>query len=110
LLRAEHAHRDGSGELKPFATSSGHVSNPYPREYASFDPDLPKLTRAASTGGGAVDPTPAALFDPGSEKISTQKDLWDRFVLAAFVAFLLDLLVRRVRLWDRKPARPKARG
>jgi secreted protein with Ig-like and vWFA domain len=110
LLRAEHAHRDASGQLKPFATSSGHVSNPYPREYASFDADLPKLTRAASTGGGALDPAPAALFDPGKEKISTQKDLWGRFVLAAVVAFLLDLLVRRVRLWDRKPARARARG
>jgi hypothetical protein len=34
--------------------------------------------------------------------VSYRKDLWDRFVLAALVAFLLDLLVRRVRLLDRK--------
>ncbi len=110
LLRAEHAHRDAAGQLKPFATSSGHVSNPYPREYASFEPDFEKLSRAAAIGGGSVDPKPAALFDPGHDKITTEKDLWDRFVLAAFVAFLLDLLVRRVRLWDRKPVRARARG
>jgi Ca-activated chloride channel family protein len=114
LLRAEHAHRDPSGRSKPFATSSGHVSNPYPREYASFEPDLGKLGRAAAVGGGALDPTPAALFDPGNEKVSYRKDLWDRFVLAALVAFLLDLLVRRVRLLDRKAvtsqSQPPARG
>ena len=42
------------------------------------------------------------LFDPGAEKVSTRKDLWDRFILAAFAAFLLDLFLRRVRLFDRK--------
>jgi hypothetical protein len=102
LLRAEHAHRDADGNMKPFATSAGHVSNPYPREYASFEPNITKLTRAAAVGGGMLDPTPAALFDPGAEKVSTRKDLWDRFILAAFAAFLLDLFLRRVRLFDRK--------
>ena len=109
LLRAEHSHRDAAGHAKPFATSSGHVSNPYPREYASFEPDIGKLARAAAIGGGVLDPTPAGLFDPGAEKISTRKDLWNRFVLAAFVAFLLDLLVRRVRILDRKAVRLRAR-
>ncbi|HEX6766745.1 MAG TPA: VWA domain-containing protein [Polyangiaceae bacterium] len=102
VLRAEHARRDADGNRKPFATSTGRVSNPYPREYSSFEPDIEKLTRAAAVGGGSVDPTPAAVFDPGNEKITYQKDLWSRFVLAAIVVFLLDLLVRRVRLFDRK--------
>jgi uncharacterized membrane protein len=102
LLRAEHAHRDDQGNRKPFASSTGHVSNPYPREYASFEPDIEKLTRAAAIGGGKVDPEPAFLFDAGSEKITYQKDLWSRFVLLAIAVFLLDLLVRRVRLFDRK--------
>ena len=70
VLRAEHARRDADGNRKPFATSSGHVSNPYPREYASFEPDVEKLTRAASVGGGTIDPNPSAVFDPGGEKIT----------------------------------------
>ena len=109
LLRADHAHRDADGNAKPFATSAGHVSNPYPREYASFEPDLDKLGRAAAVGGGALDPTPARLFDPQGEKVTYRKDLWDRFLLAAFVAFLLDLLLRRVRLFDRKAIGARAR-
>jgi len=109
LLRADHAHRDADGNAKPFATSAGHVSNPYPREYASFEPDLDKLGRAAAVGGGALDPPPARLFDPQGEKVTYRKDLWDRFLLAAFVAFLLDLLLRRVRLFDRKAIGARAR-
>ena len=70
VLRAEHARRDADGNRKPFATSTGRVSNPYPREYASFEPDVEKLTRAASVGGGTIDPNPSAVFDPGGEKIT----------------------------------------
>ena len=43
-----------------------------------------------------------ACSEPGSEKITTHRELWGRFVLAAIIVFLLDLLVRRVRLFDRK--------
>ena len=108
LLRAEHAKAGENGELKPLATSYGHVSNPYPREYASFDPDLERLTRAALAGGGSVDPLPSKVFDPAGQKVVSYSPLWNRFVLAALAVFLLDLLVRRVRLFDRKFL-PKAR-
>lgn len=102
LLRAEHAKADESGALKPLAMSYGHVSNPYPREYASFDPDREKLARAALAGGGSVDPDPRRVFDAAGQKIVSYRPLWNRFVLAAIALFLLDLLVRRVRLFDRK--------
>ncbi|HEX3773296.1 MAG TPA: VWA domain-containing protein [Polyangiaceae bacterium] len=102
LLRAEHAKAGENGELKPFAMSYGHVTNPYPREYASFDPDIDRLTRATIAGGGAIDPEPKRVFDPAGQKIVSYSPLWNRFVLAAIAIFLLDLLVRRVRLFDRK--------
>jgi len=102
LLRAEHAKPGENGELRPLATSYGHVTNPYPREYASFDPDLERLSRAALAGGGSIDPEPWRVFEPAGQKIVSYRPLWNRFVLAAIVLFLLDLLVRRVRLFDRK--------
>lgn len=108
-LRAEHARRDENGNLKPYASSFGHVSNPYPREYASFEPDIDRLRRAALAGGGTLDPDPKALFDPGSEKIVRYADLWYRFVLASLIFFLLDLLMRRVRLFDRKVVAARAK-
>ena len=63
-----------------------------------------------STTGGAVNPAPRALFDPKDEKIVYHEELWNRFILASLVAFLLDLLVRRVHLFDRKslPRRTRA--
>lgn len=108
-LHAEHRKEDREGGLKAVAESFGHVSNPYPREYATFEPDVQRLERAALAGGGAVDPTPAAVFDPGDERIIYHEELWSRFVLAAILLFLLDLLIRRVRLFDRKFVPRRAR-
>ncbi len=102
LLRAEHARIAADGSVQPFASSFGHVSNPYPREYGRFEPDIDLQARAAAAAGGSVDPEPAKVFDAQGEKIVYYRPLWSRFVLAAIVVFLLDLLVRRVRLFDRK--------
>ncbi len=102
LLRAEHQKVQADGSLRSVGVSYGHVSNPYPREYASFEPDVDKLRRAAKVGGGSLDPEPKTVFSPGDEKIVSYEKLQDRFILAALVIFLLDLLVRRVRLFDRK--------
>jgi len=69
------------------------------------------MGHAVSVTGGTLDPTPASVFDPAGEAIRFHEDLWPRFVGAAIALFLLDLLVRRVRLGDRKRsarAAPKA--
>jgi Ca-activated chloride channel family protein len=103
---------DGSGNFKSatVAESFGHVTNPYPREYLALAPDVPTLAQAAAATGGELDPAPAAVFDPAGEVIRYHEDLWSRFVGAAIALFLLDLLVRRVRLFDRKKtAKPSAK-
>jgi hypothetical protein len=79
------------------------VSNPYPREYASFEPDVVTLEKAALATGGTVDPpSTAAVFDPNGEKVTYHEELWPKFIFAAILVFLLDLLMRRVRIFDRK--------
>jgi Ca-activated chloride channel homolog len=95
---------DGHGNVKSavVAESFGHVTNPYPREYLALAPDVPTLAQAASATGGLLDPSAAEVFDPAGEVIRYSEDLWPRFVGAAIALFLLDLLVRRVRLFDRK--------
>ena len=120
LLRAEHLRTLEDGTQKQVAVSFGHVSNPYPREYASFEPDLATLDKGAKATGGITDPAGvAAIFDPQGEKVTFHEELWQRFVLAAIGVFLLDLFVRRVRLFDRKfvakkhksgPGGPMSRG
>lgn len=102
LLRAEHRRADNAGKKNSVAVSYGHVNNPYPQEYARFEPDKETLLRIAQATGGKVDPDPKAVFDPQGESIRYHEDLWPRVVLAAIVLFLLDLFVRRVRIFDRK--------
>jgi hypothetical protein len=102
---------DGKGNSKTVqvAESFGQVTNPYPREYLALAPDTLTLTRAAEITGGKANPEPKDVFDPAGESIRYHQDLWPRFVGAAIAAFLLDLLVRRVRIFDRKKtAKPSA--
>ena len=92
------------------AESYGHVTNPYPREYLALSPDVATLAQAAGATGGSLNPAPSLVFDPAGEVIRYHEDLWPRFVGVAIGLFLLDLLVRRVRIFDRKKAaRPTAR-
>ena len=92
------SHRDGHREI---AVSHAHISNPYPHEYDLTDPDISVLQRAVRIGHGAIDPAIAQLFDPGQESIVAHPPLWPVFVGAAIALFLVDLLLRRVRLFDR---------
>jgi hypothetical protein len=111
LLHAslEKAVDDGKGGIKSasVAESFGHVTNPYPREYLALAADTVTLARAAEVTGGKLNPDPKEVFDPAGQTITYHQDLWSRFIAAAIGVFLLDLLIRRVRLFDRKKtARP----
>lgn len=100
---------DGNGNLHSAAVaeSFGHVTNPYPREYLALAPDTTTLARAAEVTGGRLNPDAPQVFDPAGESIAYHEDLWPRFIYGAIAVFLLDLLVRRVRFFDRKKtARP----
>jgi Ca-activated chloride channel family protein len=110
LLQAEHTKIGDDGERRAVGVSYAEVSNPYPREYASFEPDVTRLSRLASATGGAIDPSPRTVFDAGDEKITYREPLWNRALAAALLLFLLDLLVRRVRIFERKlVAKPRRR-
>lgn len=95
---------DGKGGMRSVqvAESYGHVTNPYPREYLALAPDLVTLSRTAQITGGRMDPDATAIFDPAGETIRYHEDLWSRFIGAALAVYLLDLLIRRVRIFDRK--------
>lgn len=95
---------DGKGGQKSVqvAESFGHVTNPYPREYLALAPDLVTMSRTALVTGGRMDPSAKDVFDPAGESIKYHQDLWSRFIGAALAVYLLDLLIRRVRIFDRK--------
>lgn len=110
LLKAEHVRTDEEGGKKVSAVSYGHVSNPYPKEYASFAPNEDVLARTAAATHASMRPASVAtVFDPLDEKVTSHEELWSRFILAAIAVFLVDLLLRRVRIFDRKFVAAKAR-
>jgi len=93
---AEHRRE---GQL--LATSRAQLGHPYPAEYDPRPPDLAKLSRIAELGGGQAIATPAGLFDPGAQRVEARSPLWPWCVGLAIALFLVDLLLRRVRLFDR---------
>lgn len=99
VLRAEHAKESEDGRLVPFAVSHGHVAHPYPREYASFEADVAALDALAKATSGAPSPELDALFDPAGESVTSDEELWPRFALAAIALLVLDIFVRRVRIF-----------
>ncbi len=95
---------DGRGGIKmaQVAESFGHVTNPYPREYLALAPDSVTLARAAEITGGKLDPILKDVFDPSGETITYHQDLWKHFIFLAIAVYVLDLLMRRMRFFDRK--------
>jgi Mg-chelatase subunit ChlD len=106
LLKAslERSVNDENGQPKnvAVATSFGHITNPYPREYLALLPDLAMLSAVAKGTQGTMDLDPARAFESAGESIQSRDDLWSRFVLGALFVYLFDLLVRRVRIFQRK--------
>ncbi|MFP6686146.1 MAG: hypothetical protein VB934_15620, partial [Polyangiaceae bacterium] len=101
LVQASHHRRGKDDQLKPVAVSGGHVSHPYPREYAVMGTDKEMLSKVAALSGGTLTEDAAALWSPGGERVEHGDPLWARLVMFALGLFLVDLLLRRVRLFDR---------
>ena len=97
VVTAEHV-LDG----RPIAESTAELVHPYPREYARVEPDTALLARLSEATGGRTSPTPAQVFDPEGESIPHHEELWKHLLAAAIALFLLDLLLRRVRIFDRE--------
>ncbi len=97
-LHAKHRRDDAT-----IAESHGQVAHPYPREYAIGEHTTDTMHAAAKlTEGGSLG-TGMALFDAGDRRVHRDEALWSPLVFLAIALFLLDLLLRRVRLFDRRP-------
>jgi Ca-activated chloride channel homolog len=84
------------------AESRGQVTNPYPREFAVNPGGLALLEAVARVTGGQVDPSLERLWDARGESTKRVKPIWMWFVWAALASLLADLLLRRVRIFDRE--------
>ncbi len=91
-------HRRGGDVV---AQSVGSVVYPYAPEYAALEPDGDLLEALATASGGAAYEGPTQVLDAAGEHVRARQDVRAPFFLAALVLFVVDLLLRRVRLFDR---------
>lgn len=101
ILRGEYYRENDNGEFVRMGDSFGHVSNPYPVEYQTVEGDVERLEAAALAGGGSLNPTPVDVYDTHGKSIETLKYHWQHVLALALAMMGLDLLLRRVRLFDR---------
>jgi hypothetical protein len=87
------------------AKSHASVALPYPREYAAHEANLELLRKLAAITGGDEARAAQAAFEARGETLLRAQPLWPHLLVAALVAFLLDLALRRTRLSARGRAR-----
>lgn len=92
---------DGAGD----ATGAMRVVAVDPSaEYRWATPDETRLRSIAAGTGGAWKPTPADILKPVAATPSTHRALWPWFVGLALGLWLVDIWLRRVRLFERTAA------
>jgi Ca-activated chloride channel family protein len=95
MLKAVHK-RDGN----TVAESLGAVALPYPAEYLRTTPNEEPLRHAALVTGGIDQASPTAVWKPADgEEIKYTQDLWPWVLLALACAAVLDIYLKRVRLF-----------
>ncbi|WP_428268352.1 VWA domain-containing protein [Haliangium sp.] len=94
MLKAVHR-RDG----QVVAESMGAVALSYPLEYLRTSPDTAPLVHAAEVSGGLSRPTPDRVFDAMGESIRYTEDLWPWVLLLVAGLLLLDLYLKRLRIF-----------
>lgn len=85
------------------AESWGTLSLPYPREYLALPPDDALLSQVAALTQGQTLHKVSDALSPGEEKIRYLRALWPQLVMASIGLLLLDVLLRRLRLFGFRP-------
>jgi uncharacterized membrane protein/Mg-chelatase subunit ChlD len=69
-------------------------------EYRFAPPDEPLLRSIAAATGGAWRPSPSALVNAPGDRTTDRRPLWPPLFALALALWLLDLLLRRVRVFE----------
>jgi Ca-activated chloride channel homolog len=100
MLKAVHR-REG----RVVAESMGAVALPYPSEYLRTTPNTEPLQHAASVTQGFDQVTPEQAWRPLGESIKYSQDLWPWVLLFVACLLVLDIYLKRVRLFGYRTIR-----
>jgi len=87
----------GSSDASPMTRTI--VPDPV-AEYRFGAPDEALLKAIASATGGAWRPTPATLVNASGDQRTARRPMWPGLVAAALALWFLDLLFRRIRVFE----------
>lgn len=82
------------------STASAAIAMSETTEYARTSPNNALLARLVGETGGKLDPSVSELFRPSGEKIYALRDVWRGILWLVLPLFLVDLFLRRVRLFE----------
>jgi uncharacterized membrane protein len=99
--------RDGTYSFRATGGDStgpvGSLEFSYPAEYHFYPPDTEKLRGISKATGGMSEPEAREIFDPQGESTEYPLSLWPWLCAAVLVLHLMDILLRRIRLFEAHP-------
>jgi len=95
---------DGSGG------ASRVLAYSYPEEYHFYPPDVEKLRAVSAETGGTFQPSGPEIFEPRGDQTFVPLVLWPWLSSLGLVLYLLDVLLRRFRLFESSEASWDARN
>jgi Ca-activated chloride channel homolog len=72
----------------------------YPDEFHFYPPNFEVLRNVSAGTGGVYQPTAAEIFDTKGETVSVHTRLWPLMASLALVLYLVDVFLRRLRLFE----------
>ena len=93
------AQREGDGHKRTEV-----LSLPYPVEYAEFEVNIDLLKTLASETAGIYEPTPTQIASPAGTPIEKQVSLAHALLIAAALLFVLEMILRRYSIANRRIA------
>jgi len=91
LFRATSNGSDGASRVLAYS---------YPEEYHFYPPDVAKLRTLSVETGGVFQPSGPEIFDARGDRTFIPILLWPWLSTAALMLYLLDVLLRRFRLFE----------
>jgi hypothetical protein len=96
-----HHHLVVADRVVPAGMSLGSVSVPYREEFRDLQPREAELSSWAEQFRGVANPRLDEVWSAQGDVLFTKRARHNDFILLAIGLFFLDLLLRRVRLFDR---------
>jgi len=107
-LKATHQRLNDEGTPNSAGISLASVSRPYPEEFLDLQPRPEALKKWAELTGGISSFSPSAIWSAGEDSVKASRPRQNDLIYVALALFLLDLLLRRVRIFDRNFRRSKS--